>query len=202
MHMKRLLKKLNHVYGFTLIELMVVIAIISLLASVVLASLTKSREATSIAKAALDLRAVQNAVELYHDTNGYYPVTIAPFRRQSYYPAEWDDLGNILLPYLANIPYPNYPQVPFPGAYSGYLYLKHIGPSYIGMNYTDAYTGMRLGCVHVYDGGYWMTFRWAGKRYHATMNDGGIDPGGIEAWGGNVVFNRAPDDSACIYSSP
>ena len=59
--------------GFTLIELVVVIAIIGLLASVVLASLGKSRNRAEITKFQSDYRAVSNSLELYRQSNGGYP---------------------------------------------------------------------------------------------------------------------------------
>ena len=59
--------------GFTLIELIVVIAIIGLLVSVVLAALGKSRERADITKFVADYRAVSNALELYRQSNGGYP---------------------------------------------------------------------------------------------------------------------------------
>ena len=59
--------------GFTLIEILIVVAIIGLLASVVLVGLgsfrTRGRDARRIA----DLRETQNALELYYTKNQRYP---------------------------------------------------------------------------------------------------------------------------------
>lgn len=59
--------------GFTLIEILIVVAIIGLLASVVLVGLgafrTRGRDARRIA----DLRETQNALELYYTKNQTYP---------------------------------------------------------------------------------------------------------------------------------
>lgn len=64
--------------GFTLIELIVVIGIIGLLASVVTASLGKSRSKAEVAKVLSDYRAVSNAIELYRQSNNNtYPGTEA-----------------------------------------------------------------------------------------------------------------------------
>ncbi|MBP9818806.1 MAG: type II secretion system protein [Candidatus Pacebacteria bacterium] len=60
--------------GFTLIELIVVIAIIGLLASVVLASLGLSRTRAEISKVLIDYKSVANGLELYRQShNGTYP---------------------------------------------------------------------------------------------------------------------------------
>ena len=65
--------KRNKSKGFTLIELMVVISIISLLSSVVLASIKAAREKALLAKAVGEMKSLVNAVELYRSANGTYP---------------------------------------------------------------------------------------------------------------------------------
>ncbi len=60
--------------GFTLIELLVVIAIIGILASVVLASLNTARQKSRDARRIADVKQIQNALELYYDSNSnVYP---------------------------------------------------------------------------------------------------------------------------------
>lgn len=59
--------------GFTLIELMVVIAIISLLSSIVLASLKGVRERAVLNKAVSEMKSLQTALELYKNQFGIYP---------------------------------------------------------------------------------------------------------------------------------
>ena len=64
------------VSGFTLIELLVVIAIIGLLAAVVLFAVGSARAKARDAVRLSNLRAVQNALELYaSDHNNQYPST-------------------------------------------------------------------------------------------------------------------------------
>lgn len=59
--------------GFTLIELLVVIGIISLLSSIVLASLGTARAKARDARRLLDMHNIQTALELYRSKHGVYP---------------------------------------------------------------------------------------------------------------------------------
>lgn len=59
--------------GFTLIELLVVISIISLLTSIILASITDARKKARDSRRIQDLRQIVIALELYRDKNGHYP---------------------------------------------------------------------------------------------------------------------------------
>jgi|AP95_1055475.scaffolds.fasta_scaffold11703_3 prepilin-type N-terminal cleavage/methylation domain-containing protein len=62
--------------GFTLIEVLVVIFIIGLLASVVLVGLGTFRARGRDARRIADLRSMQNILELYYAKNGVYPDAI------------------------------------------------------------------------------------------------------------------------------
>jgi len=59
--------------GFTLIEILVVVAIIGILASVVLASLGDSRELAQVRKAQADMRNIHTAMEVLFNDTGLYP---------------------------------------------------------------------------------------------------------------------------------
>ncbi len=59
--------------GFTLIEILVVVAIIGLLSAVVMASLNAARERANIAKAKAEADQIMKAAELVLDEYGYYP---------------------------------------------------------------------------------------------------------------------------------
>lgn len=61
------------VRGFTLIELLVVISIISLLSSVVLASLSGVRKSSDDAVKVLEVKQFITALDLFYDTYKYYP---------------------------------------------------------------------------------------------------------------------------------
>lgn len=88
-----------HRKGFTLIELMVVIAIISILSSVTLSIVKINRENAQTATAIQDFVEIQKALEFYYDKYGYYPPTNTS-------PSEWGgywDVSNVgtFMPELA-----------------------------------------------------------------------------------------------------
>ena len=62
--------------GFTLMELLVAIAIIGILSSIVLTSLSSSRERAKDARRISDIKQIQIALELYYDVNSTYPASI------------------------------------------------------------------------------------------------------------------------------
>lgn len=59
--------------GFTLIEILIVVAIIAILASVILVGLGPTQEAGRDARRVSDLAEVQNGLELYYNACGNYP---------------------------------------------------------------------------------------------------------------------------------
>ncbi len=61
--------------GFTLLELMVVIVIIGLLASVVVPNLMGNKEKADQKKALADVVALENALDMYKLDNNVYPTT-------------------------------------------------------------------------------------------------------------------------------
>jgi prepilin-type N-terminal cleavage/methylation domain-containing protein len=62
--------------GFTLIEILIVVAIIAILASIVLVGLGPTQQAGRDARRLSDLREVQNGLELYYNSCGFYPGAI------------------------------------------------------------------------------------------------------------------------------
>ncbi|MFH1161904.1 MAG: prepilin-type N-terminal cleavage/methylation domain-containing protein [Candidatus Jorgensenbacteria bacterium] len=62
--------------GFTLIEMLVVVAIIGLLASVVVVGVGGARQRARDAKRIADIRQIQNMLENYYSTNNAYPTAL------------------------------------------------------------------------------------------------------------------------------
>jgi type II secretion system protein G len=127
--------KINKQRGFTLIELLVVVAIIGLLSSVVLASLNSAREKARVAKAKMELRQFQSAVEMYYDTNGSYPCP------GHWYPGASGDPTSCLASALAS-----YIKFPSTDPWGNY-YIWHLHPgtcectSFVSMGPNKVYDG-------------------------------------------------------------
>ncbi|MBU1310093.1 MAG: type II secretion system major pseudopilin GspG [Gammaproteobacteria bacterium] len=61
--------------GFTLLEVMVVIVILGIIASMVVPNLLENKEAADQQKAMVDIQQLEAALDMYKLRNGFYPVT-------------------------------------------------------------------------------------------------------------------------------
>ncbi len=61
--------------GFSLIEIMVVVVILGILASIVVPKIISRPDEARVVKAKQDILAIQNALDLYKLDNGFYPTT-------------------------------------------------------------------------------------------------------------------------------
>ena len=67
--------RFNDFRGFTLIEVMVVVVILSILAAIVVPRLTGRADEARITKAEVDIRNIEAAIELFQLDSGLYPST-------------------------------------------------------------------------------------------------------------------------------
>jgi prepilin-type N-terminal cleavage/methylation domain-containing protein len=84
--------------GFTLIEILIVVAIIAILASVILVGLGPTQSLGRDARRVSDLHEVQNGLELYYNSQGSYPIADDTV---------WTNLGtalNAAVPSISAIP--------------------------------------------------------------------------------------------------
>ena len=73
--MKEIMKKFLSKDGFTLIELMVVVVILGVLASLIAPRLLGRTDEAKIVKAEVDISAIETGLKLYRLDNGRYPTT-------------------------------------------------------------------------------------------------------------------------------
>jgi len=86
---------------------LVVIAVIGLLATVVMVSLNTARTKARDTKRITDLKQIKTALEMYYDTNGYYPPSPCGYDCDSYYystNSSWNTLQTYLASYISKLP--------------------------------------------------------------------------------------------------
>lgn len=118
--------KLKQNQAFTLIELLIVIAIIGLLASIVAASTVKVRAKARDVVRKQDLRMIQTAMELYYENTGAFPANQTPCCG---YP---DDSANFLNELVTTGLLPKTPHAPAAPVRNPYYYYDYGSGNTIG----------------------------------------------------------------------
>jgi prepilin-type N-terminal cleavage/methylation domain-containing protein len=127
--------------GFTLIELLVVISVIGLLAAVVLISMQRSRIQARDLQQALFVKAIFEAVQIYHVENGTFPAVgylgfQGNYHASTLLPAQWQELIDQIGNSLVNLPQG------YEGRYSVfYEYLPKNGTGHMNLPGVCLYPG-------------------------------------------------------------
>jgi len=87
-------------FGFTVIELLVVVSIIGVLASMITVNINDSRKKARDTKRIADLDSMKTALEIYNNQNGAYPDGGCVESGSS----GWATLQTLLAPYLSKLP--------------------------------------------------------------------------------------------------
>jgi len=150
------MKKFNH--GFTLVEVMVVVVILGILASIIVPKIMSRPDEAKIVKAKQDILAIESALQLYKLDNGFYPSTDQGLKalvnkpEDEPLPQNWKADG-----YLKNLPVD-----PWNRAY------QYLNPGVHNSNDVDLFSyGPKGANVEQDDGsliGNWETARPTGKR--------------------------------------
>jgi len=94
-------------HGFTIIELVVVIAIIAVLSAIVMVNVSSYTAKSRDAKRIEDLQNIKKALELYFVDNGFYPPSPCGYNCNGLYisnNSNWQTLETYLKPYISSLP--------------------------------------------------------------------------------------------------
>lgn len=166
--------------GFTLLELLIVVAIMGMMASMALAAFVSTRLGARDARRIIDLNSISKAFELYYTDNSRYPSGM--YRTSD---GDWSGLGAALNAYIR----------PFPMEYDTSDFFFYYGPNYTYSIVSFAGSDIWTECVRTRNGYYigGKVFR----NFNTASVDGGIRRDAYEIVGGGAVTRYSVGIVAC-----
>ncbi len=141
--------------GFTLIEILVVIAIAGLISSLVLVTVSSARAKNRETKRKVDLKEIEKALQFYYADNRSFPMPgngwDVGYNYNAEGRAEWLDLQTALNPYISKLP--TDPSLGDSISWNGYMYYDANVPAggargqgYTLISYPTEFDEPGLGC--------------------------------------------------------
>jgi type II secretion system protein G len=98
------MKSQESTLGFTLLELLVVIAVIGLLSSIIIVSMNSTRGKARDARRKGDLKQIQTALEMYYNENNAYPPSTCSISSWTCWKDGSGDFPTAIRKYIAKLP--------------------------------------------------------------------------------------------------